>query len=98
MQSVRTTEIVMIVYTIERIDSVDASGMTWDTTYEVLSADGISMLGGEHPTLRAAQNFVLWHELEVARRRNNLPLFKSKAFQSKTVKSKTSGTTQSQAA
>jgi len=100
MHSVRTTETVMLGYTIERIDSVDASGMTWDTTYDVFSADGNSMLGGAHPTLRAAQNFVLWHELEVARRRNNLPLFKSKAFQSKTSQSKTSqsGTTQSQAA
>jgi hypothetical protein len=90
----------MLGYTIERIDSVDASGMTWDTTYEVLSADGNSMLGGEHPTLRAAQNFVLWHELEVARRRHSLPIFQSKTFQSKTSSAKTapSGKTQSRAA
>ena len=100
MHSVRTTETVMLGYTIERVDSVDANGLAWDTTYEVLSADGNTMLGGEHPTLHAAQNFVLWHELEVARRRNNLPLFKSKTFQSKTSQSKTSqsGTAQSQAA
>ena len=98
MHSVRTTETVMLGYTIERVDSVDANGLAWDTTYEVLSADGNTMLGGEHPTLHAAQNFVLWHELEVARRRNNLPLFKSKTFQSKTSQSKTSGTNQSQAA
>ena len=56
----------MLGYTIERVDSVDANGLAWDTTYEVLSADGNTMLGGEHPTLHAAQNFVLWHELEVA--------------------------------
>lgn len=83
MHSVRTTETVMLGYTIERVDSVDASGLTWDTTYDVLSADGECMLGGYHPTLRAAQNFVLWHELEVARRRNNGPLFQSKAGHSR---------------
>ncbi len=76
MHSVRTTETVMLGYTIERVDSVDACGLTWDTSYDVFSADGESMLGGAHPTLRAAQNFVLWHELEVARRRNNSPAFK----------------------
>ena len=95
MHSVRSTETVMLGYTIERIDSVDASGMTWDTSYDVFSADGNSMLGGAHPTLRAAQNFVLWHELEVARRRNNNPLFKSGLLKSGTVKS---GTTHSRAA
>lgn len=79
MHSVRTTETVMLGYTIERVDSVDASGLVWDTTYDVLSVDGNNMLGGEHPTLRAAQNFVLWHELEVARRHNNLPVFHSRA-------------------
>ena len=79
MQSVRTTETVMLGYTIERVDSVDASGLVWDTTYEVLGTGGDNMLGGEHPTLRAAQNFVLWHELEVARRRNNVPVFHSRA-------------------
>ena len=95
MHSVRTTEIVMLGYTIERVDSVDASGMAWDTSYEVLSANGDSMLGGEHQTLRAAQNFVLWHELEVARRRNNSPLFKSGLLKSGTFKL---GTKQSRAA
>ena len=95
MHSVRTTEIVMLGYTIERVDSVDASGMAWDTSYEVLNANGDSMLGGEHQTLRAAQNFVLWHELEVARRRNNSPLFKSGLLKSGTLKS---GTNQSRAA
>jgi hypothetical protein len=95
MHSVRTTETVMLGYTIERIDSVDASGMTWDTTYDVFAADGNNMLGGAHPTLRAAQNFVLWHELEVARRRNNNPLFKSGLLKSATAKS---GTTHSRAA
>ena len=95
MHSVRTTETVMLGYTIERVDSVDANGLAWDTTYVVLGADGNTLLGGEHPTLRAAQNFVLWHELEVARRRNDLPLFKSKAFQSKRPRS---GTKQTQAA
>jgi len=90
MHSVRTTETVMLGYTIERVDSVDASGMAWDTTYDVLSANGGSMLGGEHPTLRAAQNFVLWHELEVARRRNNSPLFKSGVLKSGSLKSATS--------
>jgi hypothetical protein len=100
MQSVRTTETVMLGYTIERVDSVDASGLAWDTTFEVLGADGNSMLGGEHPTLRAAQNFVLWHELEVARRRNDLPLFRTKTFQSKTTRSgkPQSRTTDTQAA
>ena len=100
MHSVRTTETVMLGYTIDRVDSVDANGLAWDTTYDVLSADGNSMLGGEHPTLRAAQNFVLWHELEVARRRHNLPVFQSKTFQSKTPQAKTaqSGKTQSRAA
>jgi hypothetical protein len=88
MQSVRTTEIVMLGYTIDRVDSVDASGLTWDTTFEVLSADGDSMLGGEHPTLRAAQNFVLWHELEVARRRNNAPAFQSATARSRTAQSR----------
>ncbi|HET7064283.1 MAG TPA: hypothetical protein VFI49_08380 [Rudaea sp.] len=90
----------MLGYTIDRVDSVDANGLAWDTTYDVLSADGNSMLGGEHPTLRAAQNFVLWHELEVARRRHNLPVFQSKTFQSKTPQAKTaqSGKTQSRAA
>lgn len=79
MHSVRTTETVMLGYTIERVDSVDASGLVWDTTYEVLGTDGDGMIGGEHPTLRAAQNFVLWHELEVARRNNNIPVFHSRA-------------------
>lgn len=79
MHSVRTTETVMLGYTIERIDSVDASGLVWDTTYEVLSAEGDRMIGAEHPTLRAAQNFVLWHELEVARRQHNVPVFQSRA-------------------
>lgn len=79
MHSVRTTETVMLGYTIERVDSVDASGLAWDTTFEVLGADGESMLGGYHPTLRAAQNFVLWHELEVARRRELIPVFQSRA-------------------
>ncbi|HSE12589.1 MAG TPA: hypothetical protein VLB69_08140 [Rudaea sp.] len=79
MHSVRTTETVMLGYTIERVDSVDASGLVWNTTYEVLGTDGDSMIGGEHPTLRAAQNFVLWHELEVARRTNSLPVFQSRA-------------------
>ncbi len=88
MQSVRTTETVMLGYTIDRVDSVDASGLTWDTTFEVLSADGDSMLGGEHPTLRAAQNFVLWHELEVARRRNNAPVFQSASGRPRTAQSR----------
>ena len=79
MHSVRTTETVMLGYPIERVDSVDASGLVWSTTYEVLSADGDNMIGGEHATFRAAQNFVLWHELEAARRRNNLPVFHSRA-------------------
>lgn len=83
MHSVRTTETVMLGYTIQRIDSVDASGLTWDTTFEVLGADGDSMLGGYHPTLRAAQNFVLWHELEVARRKNNLPVLQSRTAHSR---------------
>ena len=95
MHSVKTTEIVMLGYTIERVDSVDASGMAWDTSYDVLSANGDSMLGGAHPTLRAAQNFVLWHELEGARRRNNSPLFKSGVLKTGTLKS---GTNQSRAA
>ena len=100
MQSVRTTETVMLGYTIERVDSVDASGMTWYTSYDVLSADGDNMLGGAHPTLRAAQNFVLWHELEVARRRNNSPAFKFVTSKSGTAKSGTAQpqTTQSRAA
>jgi len=100
MHSVRTTETVMLGYTIERVDSVDASGIAWDTTYDVLGANGDSMLGGQHQTLRAAQNFVLWHELEVARRRNNNPLFKSGLLKSGTPKSGTpkSGTNQSRAA
>jgi hypothetical protein len=42
----------MLGYTIERVDSVDANGLAWDTTYDVFSADGNSMLGGEHPTPR----------------------------------------------
>jgi hypothetical protein len=79
MHSVRTTETVMLGYTIERVDSVDANGLAWDTTFEVLSDDGTNMLGGYHPTLHAAQNFVLWHELEIARRQNNAPLFQSRA-------------------
>lgn len=79
MHSVRTTETVMLGYTIERVDSVDASGMVWDTSYEVLDTGGDNMIGGEQPTLRAAQNFVLWHELEVARRRTNVPVFHSRA-------------------
>ena len=83
MHSVRTTETVMLGYTIERVDSVDASGLAWDTTYEVLSAAGDSVLGGEHSTLRGAQNFVLWHELEIARRRNSVPLFQSRTAHSR---------------
>lgn len=79
MHSVRTTETVMLGYTIERVDSVDASGMVWDTSYEVLDTGADNMIGGEQPTLRAAQNFVLWHELEVARRRTNVPVFHSRA-------------------
>ena len=71
MRSVRTTELVMLGYTIERVDSVDANGMRWYTTYEIIDADGEIMIGGSHPTLRAAQNFVLWHELEGARRHAN---------------------------
>lgn len=88
MHSVRTTETVMLGYTIERIDSVDATGMVWDTAYDVLAIDGGKLLGGEHPTLRAAQNFVLWHELEVARRRNHASMFESKTSRPATFQSR----------
>lgn len=65
MRCMRTTETVMLGYTIERVDSYDAVGLLQDTSYDVLDTNGHAVIAS-HPSLRSAQNFVLWRELEVA--------------------------------
>lgn len=69
MRCMRTTETVMLGYTIERVDCYDAVGLLQDTSFDVLGANG-GVVIASHPSLRSAQNFVLCRELEVAAQHN----------------------------
>jgi len=65
----RTTETIMLGYTIERVDCYDAVGLLQDTSYDVLGTNKHTVISN-HPSLHSAQNFVLSRELEIAAQHN----------------------------
>jgi hypothetical protein len=66
MRSVRTREKDVLGYPIERVDDFDASGLLRSARYEVLCPLTHGVLA-TCTTLRAAQRFVLLHELSAVR-------------------------------